>query len=547
MTSNFVYSIKCLLYILIGTLFFAYPAHALNYAKYFFSYSPESAPNCIEIVLQTNADDQGNSVIKIPEKVNSFIVKNVEAKLYTVDKLNKLVLIQQKPNEEVELSYQSCFNNPSKVLKQAIYEKELFFIEHSKMLVFPLGKEIGDKWHYIMDYTKLPKEFSFIGSYPIQDQRMDSVDSFFNFTKGATLAGKFESKKIHLNQKTNQTIHYATIGKWDWLNKNSENYIKALLTHQRNFWQDDDFPDYTIALAESLQTSSSNGIQGLHFKNFMTLSITPNKNNLHTSIISLSHEMFHGWIGHKAHFKNPTESIAWFVEGFTDYYGLRFALESGLLCLKDYTRYHNTNLVKYYSSPIKHLSEKQRSKHYQNDNVFYAFSLLKGAFIAQKMSSLKDAQKTQLIDTITKQIYLKIKEHKNASEEDQELIVLQAFKKILGENQWEKYHNLIKLNHLLSLTGKDFGHSLKMKPKVFKLPNYHFDMAHFMMHKTIKDLDSNSPEYQAGLREGMRVVNHNLTFHRAAQSVLIVVLENNIEKNILFCPSLKNQVIPQLT
>ena len=86
-----------------------------------------------------------------------------------------------------------------------------------------------------------------------------------------------------------------------------------------------------------------------------------------------------------------------------------------------------------------------------------------------------------------------------------------------------------------------------MKPKVFKLPNYHFDMAHFMMHKTIKDLDSNSPEYQAGLREGMRVVNHNLTFHRAAQSVLIVVLENNIEKNILFCPSLKNQVIPQLT
>lgn len=547
---NLSRSKKHLYVILIGafSLIFSYKTNALNYARYDFKYDPESLPGCVQIILQTSTDDEGNAVVQIPKNVNSFIVQNMESKSQVIDPINKLVAIQQKPNENVHIYYKSCFVNPSRTLKKALYEKDLLFIDHGEMLILPLSTNIEEKWRYVIDYTHLPKDFNIVANYSMNNRIISIVDLFYNFRETATLAGRFEPKTIHLEQTKGTPVNYIEIGNWDWLQKKPSLSLTALLEHQRKFWQDNDFPNYTIALSSGVKTPTSNGFQGRHFKNFITLSITPNTDHLHTSIIGMSHELFHGWIGNKAVFKNHSKSLAWFTEGFTDYYSARFALESGMISFPEYIQYINGNLIRYYTSPIKKIPREQASQYYRADSHFYQFELTKGSLIAQKMSLLTDNNNDKLIDRFLKKVYVNIQENTLADDKEQKRIVSQHGEAVLGKKLWKKYDHLITSNNLLTLTEKDFGESLKMRKRKVMVPDYNFDVTHFMISKIIRDLHADSPEYAAGLRNGMHVINHNLLFHRPfVDPAIIVVVDNKkVEQTISFYPNLKKALIPQL-
>jgi predicted metalloprotease with PDZ domain len=521
--------------------------YALNYADYSFNYEPDKTPGCIQVTLKTQTDNEGKAVFRLPQNVDIFFVHNPEAKLNTLSKLNRIALVQQNPNEEVSLRYESCFSNPSKTIKNAIYEKDLLFFAHEPMLILPLGKSLEEKWHYIMDYSNLPKNFHIVSSYPVINKKMDVTVTFDEFKNMATLAGDFIPKTLTFEVKKDKPIHYIQIGNWDWLKEKPEFYIRKLLTYQRAFWQNDNPSDYFIVFSSQKKTPFSNGIYGTHFKNFITLSITPNTEHKPASIIGISHELFHGWIGDKANFKNPLESITWLVEGFTDYYGARFALESGAISFSDYVDYLNKNLIMFYSSPIRNMSLDQALTNYDSDKFVYKFELIKGSLIAHKMAKLKDSNNNRIMDKIIKTIYFKIKENHALSEKEQKAIVREQFTQELGKEQWEVFEDLLKFQKQVDLSEKDFDFLVEVKIKSFNLPHYHFDMNHFIMSKEIKDLHLNSPEYRAGLRNRMKVVQHNILFHKPINEVIILVEnENKKQKTIKFQPKLALKKIPHL-
>ena len=67
------------------------------------------------------------------------------------------------------------------------------------------------------------------------------------------------------------------------------------------------------------------------------------------------------------------------------------------------------------------------------------------------------------------------------------------------------------------------------------------------MSKEIKDLHLNSPEYRAGLRNRMKVVQHNILYHKPInEEIILVENENKKQKTIKFQPKLALKKIPHL-
>lgn len=541
--------IKSLSRILAG--FFLYfltnNVYALNYAAYYFNYEPEKTPGCIQVALSTKADNDGKAVFKLPENVDIFYVQNPGAKGGALPGSNRIAIVQLKPNEQVILRYESCFINYSKTIYTALYDKNLLFFAHGSMLILPLGKNLDEEWQYFLDYSKLPENFHVVSSHPIVNKTMNVVMTLGEFEHTATLAGLFTPKVLAFDDKNDKPIQYIQLGNWDWFKETPEFYIRKLLSYQRKFWQDDDSSDYSIAFSTQEKTPYFNGIQGVHFKNFIALSIAQNNENIPDSIMGISHELFHGWIGNKAFLKYPLESVTWFLEGFTDYYANRFALEAETITFSDYINNLNKNLIRFYASPIRDMSRDQALENYDPDKYVYQFELIKGSLVAHKMAKLKDENNNRIIDKTIKSIYFKIKDNKALSEKEQKSIIWDEFNQALGKEQWAEYEKFLNTQNQFKLSESDFDFPTKIKIKTFKLPHYHFDMTNFIIKREIKDLVTNSPEYKAGLRNGMKIIQHNITFHRAADEIsLLLEDENKVQRTIKFKPKLKTHKIPQL-
>lgn len=66
-------------------------------------------------------------------------------------------------------------------------------------------------------------------------------------------------------------------------------------------------------------------------------------------------------------------------------------------------------------------------------------------------------------------------------------------------------------------------------------------------NKVIKNLDTNSPEYQAGLREDMQVESYKLRFDDKKTEVSLIIKSTDVEqKTITFYPDRTDKNIPQL-
>lgn len=269
----------------------------------------------MQVALRVQADAEGEVAIQLPTHVDTFFVKDPTAKISLLDREYKLFLINQKPNEDILINHEFCFDRKTDSFSQSVFNHKKYFFEYREGLILPLGKKPDDKWHFSINYNALPSDFSIISSYPVKNKLLQVTDTYYSFSKTANIFGNIKEENIKLSRSDNNKIKYIQLGHWKWLRKKPQHYIKTLLEAQRNFWGDDDFPDYVINFNEG--GSLSNGIYARHYKNFISLSVTPNKDNLNTSIIGISHELFHGWLGGKMDFKNHQNDLTWFVEGLT--------------------------------------------------------------------------------------------------------------------------------------------------------------------------------------------------------------------------------------
>lgn len=380
---------------------------ALRHADYLLYFNNNKPSECVQIKLNVQADAEGEVAIRLPMHVNEFFVQDHTAKVSLLDRDRKLFLINQKPDENVLINYQFCFDEKTDSFSQSMFNYKKYFFENREGLILPISKISDEKWQFSINYSALPNHYSVVSSYPIKNKILKTTDTYYSFSTIANMFGEIKEKHIKLSRPGDNTIRYIQLGSWHWLRKKPQHYIKSLLEAQRKFWDDDYFPDYIISFNEGSQLS--NGVYVRHYKNFISLSITPNQDNLNTSIVGISHELFHGWIGGKADFKNHQNDLTWFVEGLTEYYGMRFALETKNISLQEYVDYFNKKLIRYYHSPMRNFSRKIENQELKSSTYFYDFYMTQGVMLANKLAKLKDKNNKPLIDFILKKTYCRKK------------------------------------------------------------------------------------------------------------------------------------------
>lgn len=156
--------------------------------------------------------------------------------------------------------------------------------------------------------------------------------------------------RIHSFSHNNKPIYLIIRGEWlgEYSDENLLNALQQTISTQRDFWNDHDFPQYTVFMTptvtrqDSTYRGSSLTGSGIHY-GFMVQATNNPFNNWDRMEYILNHEMMHDWIGGKIQIKSA-ELNYWFSEGFTDYYTYKNRLRSGNISFDEWLGQFNEDV-----------------------------------------------------------------------------------------------------------------------------------------------------------------------------------------------------------
>lgn len=146
-------------------------------------------------------------------------------------------------------------------------------------------------------------------------------------------------------------VAVAITGDWAFADAEFIDLVTRLVAEERRFWRDRADPYFLITLLQTGTRCCGYGGTGLS-NGYATFVSTDGPIDLRLKRL-IAHEMFHTWNGRKIQREQPEEAIAWFSEGFTDYYARLLALRAGVYSLDDYIAEYNVALEAFYRSPLR--------------------------------------------------------------------------------------------------------------------------------------------------------------------------------------------------
>jgi len=123
---------------------------------------------------------------------------------------------------------------------------------------------------------------------------------------------------------------------------------------------------------------------------------------------TIAHELFHQW-NRRVMIPEDEDSVAWFAEGFTDYYTLMGLCKTGIWDFRKFAKYLRQNIRQYeswqgtnYDLPVVKAWTVQREK---TDSSYQAIPYVKGCLIAALLDyDIRQNRKEQNLDLFMKQL-----------------------------------------------------------------------------------------------------------------------------------------------
>ena len=249
----------------------------------------------------------------------------------------------------------------------------------------------------------------------------------------------------------------------------------------------------------------------------------------------LSHENFHNWTGEKIKPSDQGQGVAWWKEGFTDYYSRVLGLRTGDLSLPDFIDEVNQILRNYYLSPVRNApNERIKIDCWDNKDV-QKLPYQRGFVFAIYLNSLiKESTSGQCsLDNVMWDLF------------DEGHFSKDIFKKIvtkyIPEGIGSEIENYIENGETIDLSGVK---ELPLEDIKIESIDYGFTWA-----ETITDIDSCSSAYGAGLRNGdkikARLNGENWDFNYDPSCEILIQLKD--ERKIAFSPKKRDLApCPQL-
>lgn len=265
-------------------------------------------------------------------------------------------------------------------------------------------RSIFEKHTYNIKVVDAPKGWHFYSSISGNPKKTIVSDSYENLLSTAIGGGIQAYKKIIISSKP---VYIFVAGKYNISYDSIFAATAKIVELQRSWFNDYDFPFYTITINPRSGIISGTGIPNL-FVCFLKQDITMNELN-----VLLSHEMFHTWLPNKIYVKQKKgESdlkYEWLYEGLTDYFGRKILFDAGLLSTADFVYLINRDLINIADNP--HKAETYTAILASNNKGTYGtdykkLSYYKGALIALRWETqIRNAANGKQLKDFIREIY----------------------------------------------------------------------------------------------------------------------------------------------
>lgn len=519
--------------ILFGTLFANVEAAATLNLNYNIEFNDEMG--CLDITATLPTNDNNELILNIPQRgVSPLEIKPNFTKEIVVSPFIKK-LIFDSPSE-VNINYQLCMDNPKHHIDLPIIEKHFLQLMALNALILPLQRENQDS-KISIELKTLPKNFKFASSEGfIKSNKIHFYGSLNEFST-FVLAGGTQFQSFQIGSRP--VFAFSSIETIPFPDERMTK-IKKVALFQRKLVRDHNNTPLLLTFIETPEFSSS---LARHFKNTLSLSC-PAKKNEEQIITVFAHEFFHDFLGWQLRSGHRHGELLWFIEGIDDYFGTATAYQSGAISQKTYLEKINNLLKDYYLSPIAHLPYTKLAEKHQEDLHYNVIAQIRGHLAALMLqgSSKKSLEKESTTDILKNILKIKCPEGYCTLTP---LLVHKHFETKLNPSKFKQILKFIETGNNLSLPPKLNGNELNLKTISVLYPKVSFDLISFFNNHEIQNIQPESPEYNAGLRNGMKVVQYNFYLHDPYRKITIAAKMNDKIELIEFFPETEYAEIPQ--
>lgn len=323
---------------------------------------------------------------------------------------HQLILNIPSQTDCVKISYEihQKAGDPSNVHETIVRHDLIHGIGHGLFIV-PNDIKEADQVGFNIAWKKLPAEWKTISSY--------AITPALNFVGGSAqlLAAIYVAGKVRLKQigTKHNPVHLSLYREFDLPDDSIASSLREIISTQRSFFNDQDFPYYAMSI---IQGDDFHSMGGTRLNNSFTAYL-PKGMEKKDYYILIAHEHLHNWTGGKINIDEQEELNYWWSEGFTEYYTRELALRSGGITLDEFVTECNQFLKSYYLSPVTNEPNIRIKKDFWNNYDVEKLPYYRGFVFAVLLNDLiKKHNANNSLDNVMLDLF-KVSKDKNFSVE----------------------------------------------------------------------------------------------------------------------------------
>ncbi len=381
---------------------------------------------------------------------------------------------------------------------------------------------------------KLPPGWKIATSFGAGAPRQSFRGPWSKVQEAMFVAGDFRMEKSRLGKGVMVT---ATRGNFGVSDTEIRSRILETIRLERDFWKDDRFPYYLVAVLPFGEGQGNTGGDG--FTNAFSLHLSPQGGVSQGVLTLLAHEVFHEWNPYRiGQVREPAEGIYWFTEGFTTYYQDLLLWRAKQISFEQYLESLNHVLRDYFLSPERNLSLNELIERAQKEQLKARVSYWRGAVIALWLDT-KISERTlghASLDTLMFDLYQQARNYHGPLPDLTADRVFQAASHYLPLQDLEQLRSYVEQGITVEAPSTVWGPCVRRES--VEAPSFELGMerAALLERHTVTGLQTNSEAQRAGLREGDRVVGMSISWDDVSKPVKLAVRRGGDTSTITYFP-----------
>lgn len=494
----------------------------------------------IELIFQGNRD--GLTELEIPvswtgkpfEEITNLEVSSKTNKLEVESSLDSIIIFHE-PHEEIRIKYDVANLSETQDIHSAYFQDNVFFRFTGDCVFITPKLDSYEKRNIILEWRNLPSNWSIANSFGIQEVKQELNTSLFSLRLGLFVGGEISITK---SKDTENAPYIAMLNSEQLSQDRLLPLLHTIVESQRDFWNDHDFSHFLVAI---LPSDIQQGIRAEAKLNAFIAFFPPllNEEDWKSLAWVLTHEHFHTWNPFKMlpFIPQDFDSLAWFTEGFTEYYTAILCYRTQILNFDEYVKEINNFLYSYYTSPFRNVTNDHFQKERWKDPRMQLLPYQRGFLMALFWDS-KIRQRTKekySLDNVMHDLLQRAKKTGNPP-------LIGDIQEIIGKylEDTEESVQDIQDHIIIGKTIVPLSYISKGQIDIQWCEYMGFNLKLTEEKGIVKGVIENSNAYRAGLRNGQEFQH----FYRNNENITVIVNENMSDREISYASN-DDILIPQ--